>query len=634
MSHKVVIAAVIVTVVVVVGGVVAVILLQLGGGGGGGPTMTTTPGGTTTTPGTTTTTTPSGGGISVAEFDEFDESFVYIDANGDARCNLVAQLPPSQLCSFMKQITELMGVDVMKQSYGESIRGSQARYGFEVENVLCEVTGLGSDENFKIVLTWETPKMARWSDNRWTINFSLVDSQSAAKEIISNEESNWTLIRSVAGSFGIDIAFYRISYRSVMFLPESSENVYSEIFGSYEVTDYGGGSYVEDFVSLGQVDGKQAIIENAVTLIATENEITITPQQFLEQYSAYTISYGGVSPENPSFIDSLEQLRLDLKYGRELSDRYLVYSGGSWYSLTSAQLFYYTAEAITMIAQGSQFSIQQPIENITRPDSESGEWGVCWENLSKTEYVSLAQAVLYDVSGGRMAPGEIESSVGKMRFRDVLYTFTRILSQHGKSGELPSQINIAPVPSGELSWGDTLIPANNAYYLLPDTYVITNATGVNGVLENIRDSLENRGLAEEICNWTGSNITYQLYFTPPTSEEVLVSRKGQCRDFTNVYLAIARTAGIPARRVSGWVVTSWTPPAGWEFVVTTLPDGKTVASHAWVEVHLPGEEWVPVEPQSKRPSLYVGMVPYEISKQSEQTWMNALAGYEAASGLL
>jgi transglutaminase-like putative cysteine protease len=595
--------------------------------GGEITTTPTTPLPTTST--TTPTTTPS-----IAEFEEFDESFIYIDADGDARCTLVGQLPPSQLCSFMKQITALMGVDVMKQSYEESIRGSQARYGLEVENVLCEVTGLGPDENFKIVLTWETPKMASWSDNRWTISFSLVDNQSAAKEIIANEESNWTFIRSVAGSSGVDVALYRISYRSVMVLPEGAEDVYSEIFGSHEVTDYGGGSYVEDSVSLGQVDGKPAIIENAVTLIATENEITITWEQYLEQFLAYTISYGGVSPENPSSIDSLEQPRLDLKYGRELSDRYLVYGSGSWYSLTPAQLLYYTAEAITTISQGGQFSIQQPIENITEPDSESGEWGACWENLSKAEYVSLAQAVLDEISGDKVAPGEIESSIGKMRFRDVLYTFTRILSRYGKSGELPGQINIAPVPSGELSWGGRPIPASHAYYLLPDTYVITNTNGVNEVLDNIRDSLDNRRLAEEICNWTGSNITYQLYFTPPTSEEVLASREGQCRDFTNVYLAMARTAGIPARRVSGWIVSEWQPPAGWEFVVTTLPDGKTVASHAWVQVYLLGEGWVPVEPQSKRPTLYVGTLPYEISKQSEQTWMSALAGYEAASGLL
>jgi transglutaminase-like putative cysteine protease len=468
----------------------------------------------------------------------------------------------------------------------------------------------------------------------WTINLSWVDDQSAAKEIIANEESNWTFIRSIAGTFGIDVALYRILYQSVLLLPEGAVNIRSDAFGTGDFIDYGGGSYAEGYVDLGQADGRSAVIENSITLIATENEITITPEQFLKQCTVYTISYEGVSPENPSFIDSLEQLRLDLKYGRELSDSYPVYSEGSWFQLTPAQLFYYTAEAITKIAQNSQLSIQHPIEDIAKPSAERGEWGTFWKSLSKAEYVGLAQTVLDDISDDKVAPGEVDSPAGKMRFRDVLYTLTRILSYYGDSGKLPDQINLAPVPSGDLVWGNTVIPANHAYYLLSDSYVITNGAGVNGVLENIRDSLDYRSLAEEICNWTGSNISYELYFRPPTSEDVLISRKGQCRDFTNVYLAMARTAGLPARRVSGWIVSEWQPPAGWEFVVTTLPDGRTVGSHAWVQVYLPGEGWVPVEPQTKRPFLYVGELPYEVYRQTEQTWMNALAGYETATGPL
>ena len=571
--------------------------------------------------------------ISVTEFEEFDESFTYIDADGNASCRLVMQLPPSQFSTFMQQLSGLMGTDVMTQSYAESIRGAFARYGLEVENISCEVTGLSAGENFKVVLTWETPNLARWSDNVWTINFSWVDNQSAAKEIIAEQESAWTLIRSVAKTF--DVVFYRCSYQSVTVLPEDAENVYSAMFDYYEFTDYGGGSYSEGSVYLGQVNGRPAVIENGITLTATENEIAITPQQLLEQYLVYTISYEGVSPQNPSFIGSLEQVRLDLKYGRELSDYYSVYSEGSWYSLSPAQLLYYAAEAITTIAQDNQFSVQQPIKDIIQPDSESGEWEACWENLSKTEYISLAQAVLDDINYDNEAPSEVESPIGRMRFRDILYTFTRILSPYRKSGELLGEITFAPVPSGELSWSGNPIPADHAYYLLPDVYVITDTARVNELLDNIRDGLDNRGLAEEICDWTGSNITYGLSFTPPTSEEVINSRKGQCRDYTNVYLAIARTAGMPAREVGGWVeFDEWQPPAGWEFTVTETPEGKTVVSHAWAQVYLPGEGWVPLEPQSKRPNLFVGTIPYEVYRQSEQTWTSALASYETGYGLL
>ena len=82
-----------------------------------------------------------------------------------------------------------------------------------------------------------------------------------------------------------------------------------------------------------------------------------------------------------------------------------------------------------------------------------------------------------------------------------------------------------------------MIPASYAYFLLPGTHVITDTAKVNEMLDNIRDTYDNRGLAEEICNWIGYNITYGLSFTPPTSEDVLASRNGQCRNYTNVYLA-------------------------------------------------------------------------------------------------
>jgi len=572
--------------------------------------------------------------IPATEFEEFDESLTYVDADGNASCRIIMQLPPSQLSTFMKQIAGLMGTNVMTQSYSETIQGAFARYGLEVDNINCEVTGFSAEENFKVVLTWETPNLARWSDNVWTINFSWVDNQSAAKETIAEQESNWTLVRSVAKTFGIDVAFYRCSYQSVTVLPEDAANVYSAMFDSYEFTDYGGGSYIEGSVYLAEFDGRPAVIENGATLTGTENEITITPQQLLEQYLMYTISYEGVSPQNPSFIGSLEQVRLDLKYGRELSDYYSVYNEDSWYSLSPAQLLYYAADAIMAIAQGNQFSINQPIESVIKPDSERGEWEACWENLSENEYVRLAQAVLDDINYDKEAPGEVESQIGRMRFRDILYTFTRILSSYRKSGELPDEITFAPVPSGELSWGGNTIPADHAYYLLPDLYVITDTARVNELLDNIRDDLDNQELAKEICDWTGSNITYGLSFTPPTSEEVINSRKGQCRDYTNVYLAIARTAGMPARRVGGWVESEWQPPAGWEFTVMETPEGKTVASHAWAQVYLPGEGWIPLEPQSKRPNLFVGTLPYEVYRESEQTWTSALASYETGYGLL
>src|SRR5262249_3715256 len=66
--------------------------------------------------------------------------------------------------------------------------------------------------------------------------------------------------------------------------------------------------------------------------------------------------------------------------------------------------------------------------------------------------------------------------------------------------------------------------------------------------------------------------------------EFLAARSGVCQDFTHLFLALARTAGWPARYVSGYL-----GPGPQE----TTTRG---ASHAWVEVCGPDGRWVAVDP--------------------------------------
>jgi transglutaminase-like putative cysteine protease len=567
----------------------------------------------------------------VEKFVEMDDILIDLDANGNASCQFISCVPPSKLADVLKRVASATGADNMERLYVESMRGSLARYGLEIKNPVCKVTGLDAEENFKIVMSWETDAFARWENNVWRINMEFVDKESAAQEIVAEQYSLWTSILSISEN-----SQYEVFQRTTFVLPSDVENVACSLIGTWK-TDYGGGSYEIDSVYLGWTEGRTTIIENDHALIATENEITLTPQQFLENYSAYTVTYNSAPPKDTSFASSVNLVRLDLKYGRELSESYLIYDGKSWYPLSPAQVLYYAADAIVTTSQGGQFSIQEPVKSVVPPDDESGDWASCWKDLSKDEYVAIARAVCEEIESTGKAPGTLGTTIGNLRFRDILFTFTRILSSYGGLEGLPEEVTLAPAPSGELTWDNNTVPANHTYFLLPDTLVITNTPMVYEVLENIpRPNYDNRKLAEEICNWTGTNITYGLSLAPPTSEEVLISRKGQCRDYTNVYLALSRTAGIPARRVSGWVITEWQPPAGWEFVVGTTPDGKTVASHAWIQVFVPGEGWVQVEPQSKKPDLYVGELPYEVYKQVEvkQTWMEALAAYETARGLI
>ena len=85
-------------------------------------------------------------------------------------------------------------------------------------------------------------------------------------------------------------------------------------------------------------------------------------------------------------------------------------------------------------------------------------------------------------------------------------------------------------------------------------------------------------------------FTYTPKFTTVNTKpaEVVRTRQGVCQDFAHVMLGICRTHGIPARYVSGYF-----------FNPNRKPD-EIEASHAWVEVYLPGYGWKGFDPTHNR----------------------------------
>lgn len=71
-------------------------------------------------------------------------------------------------------------------------------------------------------------------------------------------------------------------------------------------------------------------------------------------------------------------------------------------------------------------------------------------------------------------------------------------------------------------------------------------------------------------------------------ERVLQTRRGVCQDFAHLAIAALRALGLPARYVSGYLLTR--PPAG-------QPKLKGAdASHAWLSVWAPETGWVDFDP--------------------------------------
>ncbi len=88
-------------------------------------------------------------------------------------------------------------------------------------------------------------------------------------------------------------------------------------------------------------------------------------------------------------------------------------------------------------------------------------------------------------------------------------------------------------------------------------------------------------------------LTRMLYrrfkYTPGATDvrtpltEFAKNGRGVCQDYAHAMLGICRSLGIPARYVSGYIY------AGADFV-------GAEASHAWVEVYLPGSGWMGYDP--------------------------------------
>jgi len=87
-----------------------------------------------------------------------------------------------------------------------------------------------------------------------------------------------------------------------------------------------------------------------------------------------------------------------------------------------------------------------------------------------------------------------------------------------------------------------------------------------------------------------TDFTYQPGWTTVSTpvDDVLSSRRGVCQDFAHLAIACARSMGLPARYVSGYLET--VPPDGAPVLV------GADASHAWASVRDAAGMWIDIDP--------------------------------------
>jgi transglutaminase-like putative cysteine protease len=89
-----------------------------------------------------------------------------------------------------------------------------------------------------------------------------------------------------------------------------------------------------------------------------------------------------------------------------------------------------------------------------------------------------------------------------------------------------------------------------------------------------------------------ATIYDQFAYEPRTTrvdspiDDALRARAGVCQDFTHIMTALARSVGLPARYVSGYIAPRESPH----------DRSSDNATHAWMEAHLPALGWVGFDP--------------------------------------
>ena len=91
----------------------------------------------------------------------------------------------------------------------------------------------------------------------------------------------------------------------------------------------------------------------------------------------------------------------------------------------------------------------------------------------------------------------------------------------------------------------------------------------------------------KLADWTKNNVKYNLStLTESVSQKaswVLRNKEGVCDELTNLFIAMNRALGIPAKFISGVAYTN------------ALEFGEVFGPHGWAEVYFPGYGWVPFD---------------------------------------
>jgi len=127
-------------------------------------------------------------------------------------------------------------------------------------------------------------------------------------------------------------------------------------------------------------------------------------------------------------------------------------------------------------------------------------------------------------------------------------------------------------------------------FIYPSQCVPKQAASAEYAAESFRPGRSLLDVAVELSSRIHKDFSFDTRATTVATplEQVWKNRRGVCQDFAHLHISCLRAFGLAARYVSGYLETL--PPPGAEKLV------GADASHAWVQVFIPPNGWVPLDP--------------------------------------
>jgi transglutaminase-like putative cysteine protease len=124
--------------------------------------------------------------------------------------------------------------------------------------------------------------------------------------------------------------------------------------------------------------------------------------------------------------------------------------------------------------------------------------------------------------------------------------------------------------------------------------------------------------AQKINEWVVDHLVYSVILPNGTQEMgakwAYDNQLGDCSEYSSLMITLLRCQGIPARKVTGFVITNNTsivPQVGQEWSYFFRPNGQTnLLGHAWVEYYVPNIGWIACDPTWDEVGDYFNYIDY------------------------